>query len=139
MLNARKQLAELVGLRTYALSLKSRPLVLWQELVVPTGDPPEAAAAVHRHQPEGIDKSRLAIPPPTLLSQDAPSLCRPTTCLFCVANRPTRIILQPRALGRKASDELSVPLSNSPSIGTRANEAAWWKGAGIDPRSCSQS
>jgi hypothetical protein len=43
--------------------------------------------------------------------------------------------VQPRALGRKASDEFAVPLCR---IHHRAahragNERAWWKAAGIDP------
>jgi hypothetical protein len=43
--------------------------------------------------------------------------------------------LQPRALGRKASDEFAVPLcrSHHRAVHRAGDEQAWWKGAGIDP------
>ena len=59
-------------------------------------------------------------------------------CLLC-ARKPSDPhhlrFVQPRALGRKASDEFAVPLCR---IHHRAahragDERAWWKAAGIDP------
>jgi hypothetical protein len=43
--------------------------------------------------------------------------------------------VQPRALGRKASDEFAVPLcrSHHRAVHRAGNEQAWWKAAGIDP------
>jgi hypothetical protein len=43
--------------------------------------------------------------------------------------------VQPRALGRKASDEFAVPLcrSHHRAVHRAGNEKAWWKQAGIDP------
>jgi hypothetical protein len=43
--------------------------------------------------------------------------------------------MQPRALGRKASDEFAVPLcrGHHRAVHRAGNEAAWWKAAGIDP------
>jgi hypothetical protein len=43
--------------------------------------------------------------------------------------------LQPRALGRKVSDEFAVPLcrSHHRAVHRAADEQAWWKAAGIDP------
>ena len=43
--------------------------------------------------------------------------------------------LQPRALGRKASDEFAVPLcrSHHRAVHRAGDERAWWKAAGIDP------
>jgi hypothetical protein len=43
--------------------------------------------------------------------------------------------LQPRALGRKASDEFVVPLcrSHHRAVHRAGDEQAWWKAAGIDP------
>src|SRR5262249_925002 len=43
--------------------------------------------------------------------------------------------LQPRALGRKASDEFAVPLcrSHHRAVHRASDEQAWWKAAGIDP------
>jgi hypothetical protein len=43
--------------------------------------------------------------------------------------------MQPRALGRKASDEFSVPLCriHHRLVHRVDNEPAWWQEAGIDP------
>jgi hypothetical protein len=43
--------------------------------------------------------------------------------------------LQPRALGRKASDEFAVPLCrpHHRAVHRAGDEQAWWKAAGIDP------
>jgi hypothetical protein len=43
--------------------------------------------------------------------------------------------MQPRALGRKASDEFAVPLCriHHRLVHRVGNEAAWWKDAGINP------
>src|SRR5262249_7460888 len=43
--------------------------------------------------------------------------------------------VQPRALGRKASDEFAVPLcrSHHRAVHRGGDEKAWWKQAGIDP------
>jgi hypothetical protein len=42
---------------------------------------------------------------------------------------------QDRALGRKVSDEFTVPLcrGHHRDLHRRGNEAAWWKKSGIDP------
>jgi hypothetical protein len=47
---------------------------------------------------------------------------------------------QPRALGRKASDEFTVPLCrvHHREVHRIADEQAWWQGAGIDPLSVAQ-
>jgi hypothetical protein len=43
--------------------------------------------------------------------------------------------VQPRALGRKASDEFAVPLcrSHHRAVHRAGDERAWWQNAGIDP------
>jgi hypothetical protein len=43
--------------------------------------------------------------------------------------------VQPRALGRKASDEFTVPLcrSHHRAVHHAGNEQAWWQTAGVDP------
>jgi hypothetical protein len=48
---------------------------------------------------------------------------------------PAGAAMQPRALGRKASDEFSVPLCriHHRLVHRVGNEIAWWKEAGIDP------
>ena len=59
-------------------------------------------------------------------------------CLICGRKQsdPHHLrYLQPRALGRKASDEFAVPLcrSHHRAVHRAGDEQAWWKAAGIDP------
>src|SRR5262245_9450568 len=99
----------------------------------------EISARVAPDSPPGIDKSALAVA--------APRRYRDKEHLRHVAKQPCLICgrkpsdphhlrhLQPRALGRKASDEFTVPLCRihhrlAHRVG---NEAAWWQDAGIDP------
>jgi hypothetical protein len=59
-------------------------------------------------------------------------------CLLC-GRKPSDAhhirFVQPRALGRKASDEFTVPLcrSHHRSVHRAGNEQVWWQQAGIDP------
>jgi hypothetical protein len=59
-------------------------------------------------------------------------------CLIC-GRRPSDAhhlrFTQGRALGRKVSDEFTVPLcrGHHREVHRRGDEAAWWKKAGIDP------
>ena len=59
-------------------------------------------------------------------------------CLICGRKQsdPHHLrYLQPRALGRKASDEFAVPLcrSHHRAVHRAGDERAWWTAAGIDP------
>jgi hypothetical protein len=59
-------------------------------------------------------------------------------CLICGRKQsdPHHLrYLQPRALGRKVSDEFAVPLcrSHHRAVHRVSNEQAWWKAADIDP------
>jgi hypothetical protein len=59
-------------------------------------------------------------------------------CLICGRKQsdPHHLrYLQPRALGRKVSDEFAVPLcrSHHRAVHRAGDEQAWWKAAGIDP------
>jgi ERF superfamily len=90
-------------------------------------------------QSVGIDKSVLAFA--------APRRYRNREHLRCVARQPCLICgrkpsdphhlryLQPRALGRKASDEFAVPLCrvHHRAVHRARDERAWWQAAGIDP------
>jgi hypothetical protein len=90
-------------------------------------------------QPKGIDKSVLAVGAPRRYrDKDHLRYVMLQPCLLC-ARKPSDAhhlrFVQPRALGRKASDEFAVPLCR---IHHRAahratNERTWWKVAGIDP------
>ncbi len=64
-------------------------------------------------------------------------------CLICgrTPSDPHHLrYAQPRALGRKASDEFTVPLClvHHREVHRLGNEQAWWQAAGIDPISIAQ-
>jgi hypothetical protein len=90
-------------------------------------------------QPNGIDKSALAVSAPRRYrNKEHLRYVTLQPCLLC-ARKPSDAhhlrFVQPRALGRKTSDEFAVPLCR---IHHRAahragDERAWWKAAGIDP------
>jgi len=88
---------------------------------------------------KGIDKSVLAVA--------APRRYRNRNHLRSVAKEPCLVCgrkpsdphhlrsMQPRALGRKASDEFAVPLCrvHHRAVHRARDERAWWQAAGIDP------
>jgi hypothetical protein len=88
---------------------------------------------------KGIDKSVLAVSAPRRYrNKEHLRYVTLQPCLLC-ARKPSDAhhlrFVQPRALGRKTSDEFAVPLCR---IHHRAahragDERAWWKAAGIDP------
>jgi hypothetical protein len=99
----------------------------------------ETGSTADQHQPNGIDKSVLAVSAPRRYRNKAH--LRYVTlqpCLLC-ARRPSDAhhlrFVQPRALGRKASDEFAVPLCriHHRAAHRASDERAWWKVAGIDP------
>jgi hypothetical protein len=88
---------------------------------------------------EHVDKSALTIPePPRYRNKEHLHFVAQQACLICgrKPSDPHHLrFMQPRALGRKVSDEFVVPLCR---IHHRAahragDERAWWKQAGIDP------
>jgi hypothetical protein len=90
-------------------------------------------------RPMGIDKSVLAVSAQRRYrNKEHLRYVTLQPCLLC-ARKPSDAhhlrFVQPRALGRKTSDEFAVPLCR---IHHRAahragDERAWWKAAGIDP------
>jgi hypothetical protein len=90
-------------------------------------------------RPMGIDKSMLAVSAQRRYrNKEHLRYVTLQPCLLC-ARKPSDAhhlrFVQPRALGRKTSDEFAVPLCR---IHHRAahragDERAWWKAAGIDP------
>ena len=93
----------------------------------------------HRARSKTIDKSVLALPEPRrirdrdhvkFVAQHALSIC---------GRRPSDAhhlrFAQSRALGRKVSDEFTVPLcrGHHREVHRCGDEAAWWSKAGIDP------
>jgi ERF superfamily len=90
-------------------------------------------------QPARVDKSTLAVPIPRRYRDKAHlRYVAQQPCLLCgrKPSDPHHLrFMQPRALGRKASDEFAVPLCriHHRLVHRVGNEAAWWKDAGIDP------
>ena len=111
----------------------------------PANEPPATmpavvASTVSPGRPSGgIDKSMLAVPVPRRYRNKAHlRYVAQQPCLLC-SRKPSDPhhlrYMQPRALGRKVSDEFSVPLCriHHRLVHRVGNEAAWWKEAGIDP------
>src|SRR6478672_335630 len=92
-----------------------------------------------RDQPDGIDKSVLAIAAPRRYrNREHLRYVGQQACLICGRKQsdPHHLrYLQPRALGRKVSDEFAVPLcrSHHRAVHRAGDERAWWTAAGIDP------
>ena len=90
-------------------------------------------------QPRGIDKSVLAVAAPRRYrNKEHLRYVAQQPCLLC-ARRPSDPhhlrFMQPRALGRKASDEFTVPLCrvHHRAVHSAGDERAWWKQTAIDP------
>jgi ERF superfamily len=90
-------------------------------------------------QAKGIDKSILAVAAPRRYrNRDHLRYVMRQPCLVCgrKPSDPHHLrYMQPRALGRKASDEFAVPLcrAHHRAAHRAGDERAWWKAAGIDP------
>jgi hypothetical protein len=90
-------------------------------------------------QSTGIDKSVLAVAAPRRYrNRDHLRYIAQQACLVCgrKPSDPHHLRhVQPRALGRKASDEFAVPLcrSHHRALHRAGDERAWWQTAGIDP------
>jgi ERF superfamily protein len=90
-------------------------------------------------QPRGIDKSVLAVAAPRWYrNKEHLRFVAQQPCILC-ARKPSDPhhlrFIQPRALGRKASDEFAVPLCrvHHRAVHRAGDERAWWKQASIDP------
>jgi len=103
--------------------------------------PSESAevAAELRSDQMGIDKSVLTVAAPRRhRNRDHLRFVMQQPCLLC-GRKPSDAhhirFVQPRALGRKASDEFAVPLcrSHHRAVHRAGDEKTWWKQAGIDP------
>jgi ERF superfamily len=90
-------------------------------------------------QTMGIDKSALAVATPRRYrNREHLRAVAKQPCLICgrKPSDPHHLrYLQPRALGRKASDEFAVPLCriHHRAVHRARDERAWWQAAGIDP------
>ena len=86
-----------------------------------------------------IDKSVLAMPEPhRVRDRDHVRLVAQQPCLIC-GRKPADAhhlrFMQSRALGRKVSDEFSVPLcrGHHREVHRCGDEAGWWGNTGVDP------
>jgi hypothetical protein len=92
-----------------------------------------------RQRPPVIDKSVLALPEPRRIrNRDHVKYVAKQACLVC-GRRPSDAhhlrFAQSRALGRKVSDEFTVPLcrGHHREVHRCGDEAGWWGNARIDP------
>src|SRR6266508_2773514 len=128
-----------------AFSESSGPAIKAAEAPVSSDGAQEKAAAeaaaerADRDQPNGIDKSVLAVPAPRRYrNREHLRFVAQQVCLVCgrKPSDPHHLrFMQPRALGRKVSDEFAVPLcrSHHRAVHRAGDEQAWWKAAGINP------
>ena len=92
-----------------------------------------------RKWPASIDKSHLPYPEPRRIrDRDHVRFVAKQPCLICgrkPADPHHLRFVQHRALGRKVSDEFTVPLcrGHHREVHRSGNEAAWWTNAGVDP------
>ena len=92
-----------------------------------------------RRRTSVVDKSLLTLPAPRRIrDRDHVKSVAKQPCLVC-GRRPADAhhlrFAQSRALGRKVSDEFTVPLcrGHHREVHHCADEAAWWNKAGVDP------
>jgi hypothetical protein len=100
---------------------------------------PHPKESKKRSRPTVINKSVLALPEPRRVrDRDHVRYVAKQPCLVC-DRRPSDAhhlrFAQSRALGRKVSDEFTVPLcrGHHREVHRSDDEAAWWTKAGIDP------
>jgi hypothetical protein len=103
---------------------------------------PQPIAATESTQPgqaKGIDKSILAVAAPRRhRNRQHLRYVAQQACLAC-GRKPSDphhlSFTQPRALGRKVSDEFAVPLcrGHHRAVHRARDERVWWRQAGIDP------
>jgi hypothetical protein len=98
-----------------------------------------APVPVDNGAPAGIDKSALAIAEPRRhRNRGHLKFVAKQACIVCGRKHsdPHHLgFMQPRALGRKASDEFVVPLCriHHREVHRASDEPAWWRQLGIDP------
>jgi hypothetical protein len=99
----------------------------------------ERRAAPRRQQTTVVDKSILTVPEPRRLrNRDHVRAVAQKACLVCgrQPSDPHHLrFAQSRALGRKVSDEYTVPLcrGHHRELHRSGDEANWWRHRGIDP------
>jgi hypothetical protein len=109
---------------------------------VPQIDRPQVIAtaeSIDAGQAKGIDKSILTVAAPRRYrNREHLRYVAQQACLVCgrKPSDPHHLgFTQPRALGRKVSDEFAVPLcrGHHRAVHRSRDERAWWRQAGLDP------
>jgi hypothetical protein len=99
----------------------------------------DSAREPYRSRSKLIEKSVLALPEPRRVrDRDHVRHVAKQPCLICgrqPADPHHLRFAQSRAMGRKVSDEFTVPLcrGHHREVHRRGDEAAWWQKAGLDP------
>jgi hypothetical protein len=99
----------------------------------------QTEGSIRKSGPASIDKSHLPYPEPRRIrDRDHVRFVNKQPCLICgrkPADPHHLRFVQHRALGRKVSDEFTVPLcrGHHREVHRSGNEAAWWTNAGVDP------
>jgi hypothetical protein len=126
-------------LATFATRVADAPQTSEETVQPLTPLSPDAAKLKNRPQSKVIDKSVLALPEPRRVrDRDHVKSVATHPCLIC-GRRPSDAhhlrFAQTRALGRKVSDEFTVPLcrGHHREIHRCGDEAAWWRNIGVDP------
>ena len=105
----------------------------------PDGPATHAVATPATDPVNGVDKSALAFPEPRRVrDKDHLRFVATQPCLICgrKPSDPHHLrVAQARALGRKPSDEFTVPLcrGHHRELHRHGDEAGWWKRSGVDP------
>jgi hypothetical protein len=120
-------------------ALQERLLSVTSEAVAAPLPPSRRPGREKRRRGSVVDKSVLALPAPRRIrDRDHVKLVSKQPCLVC-GRRPADAhhlrFAQSPALGRKVSDEFTVPLcrGHHREVHRCGNEVAWWNKAGIDP------
>jgi hypothetical protein len=127
-----KKLVELLAVETASQNANDHPAA--SEMLSQ-----DEAKTTDQHAASVIDKSVLAVSAPRRYrNRDHLRFITQQPCLLC-GRKPSDAhhirFVQPRALGRKASDEFTVPLcrSHHRAVHRGGDEQAWWRQTGIDP------
>jgi hypothetical protein len=122
--------------------------ILRLELEADAGSSQERVSPRSRKKPaapEAIDKSELAHPEPRRVrDREHVRFVVKQPCLICgrTPSDPHHLrFAQFRALGRKVSDEFTVPLcrGHHREVHRCGDEAVWWKKAGMDPAAAARA
>ena len=100
--------------------------------------PGKSSAVEGGHQSNPIDKGSFSAATPRRRSREHLRFVMQQPCLVCgriPSDAHHLRFMQPRALGRKVSDEFAVPLcrGHHRALHRAGDELPWWQSVGIDP------